>query len=115
MTEVEKNVVKSEIIEELQKKYDIVPKKQHRRFVRSLKVWITGANRFKDSPFYEAFGPVAYYRAWEHIRGLATLICGESYVRDIEDIDYADDLANELCEFVYQKRIDYIKEHENGR
>ena len=54
----------------------------------------------------EAFDSgIVAWQVWEVIRKLTCVICGKKYVRLLEKEDHADEIAEELCQFVYELRI----------
>lgn len=52
---------------------------------------------------------VKAYRIWDCIRPIVTIVCGKSYVRQVstEDEQFINDLADRLCQIVYDARLEY--------
>ena len=46
------------------------------------------------------------WQVWETIRKLTCVICGKQYVRQLANIENADEVAEKLCQFVYDLKID---------
>lgn len=54
----------------------------------------------------EAFdSSIISWQVWETIRKLTCVICGKQYVRHLEKDDHADEVAEELCQYVYELRM----------
>lgn len=65
-----------------------------------------------ESPMCKAF-PSTYmaWDAWEHIRRLTCLVCGESYVRQLEGNPDAERICDEICQKIYDLRMEVRKEN----
>lgn len=63
----------------------------------------------KRSPMYEVFGNVVFWTVWELIRKLTCLICGCGYVRQLKYHDEANEIADRLCQTVYDLRKEYLE------
>ena len=49
---------------------------------------------------------------WETIRKLTCVICGKQYVRQLANVENADEIAEKLCQFVYDLKIDFKKQED---
>ena len=55
-----------------------------------------------NSPMSQAFGSsIVAWQVWEEVRKLTCRICGKSYVRQLNDNDHADEVAEKLCQLIY--------------
>lgn len=45
--------------------------------------------------------------AWEAIRKLTCCICGKTYVKHLEDVKESEEIAEEICQFIYDLRMKY--------
>lgn len=105
MTEQEKEVLKAEIIEEITSKMkpQLMSENVQNVLANPRNKWF----RDKDEGAYhsvmgEVFGTYTYWQVWEHIRRLTCYICGKGYVRQLRESDHADDVAEKLCQTVYE-------------
>ena len=48
-------------------------------------------------------------QVWETIRKLICVICGKQYVRQLANVENADEIAEELCQFVYDLKMEFKK------
>ena len=65
----------------------------------------------------EAFGSsIIAWQIWEIIRKLTCVVCGKQYVRHLAEVENADEIAEKICQFVYDLTMDFKKnkEGENG-
>lgn len=73
--------------------------------------WFRGQSRSIqngfESPMYRVFGVGTFWAVWELIRKLTCFICGVGYVRHLEGDPRAADIADALCEAVYDLRQKY--------
>lgn len=60
-----------------------------------------------DSPMHNAFGNIIYWQVWELIRKLTCVILGCQYVRHLSGNKYAEEVAEKLCQFVYDLKVEY--------
>ena len=60
----------------------------------------------KDSPMHKAFGNIIYWQVWELIRKLTCIICGRQYVRHLAGCEYAEKVAEKLCQFIYDLKAE---------
>ena len=114
MTEQERTELKAEIMQEVEERFTGIAIREDTQgiFADVRKVWVQGAGRTtwaqsrkEPSPFYEAFGPVVFWKIWEAVRKLVCLTMGVGYVRQIKDKEAARELADILCETLYNFRM----------
>ena len=108
IAEVEKSVmckVKDKIIKEDTQKTLKVPREK----------WY--GERFshrRESVMVQAFdSPYMAWDAWEHIRRLTCLVCGSRYVRQLEGDPNAEKVCEEICQKIYDLRMEITK-NESG-
>ena len=109
MTEQEKQQIVEEIEERLLSKMkgtvikedigDILKGPRHK--------WFRSSDAYGESLMYKVFGTYIYYAVWDCVRKLTCYICGTSYVRKIKDCEYANEVADALCQVVYDYAIKY--------
>lgn len=58
--------------------------------------------------------PIISWQVWKTIRKLTCVICGKQYVRQLANVENADEVAEKLCQFVYGLKIEF-KKQENGK
>lgn len=104
IAEVEKSVmdkVKDKIIKEDTQKTLKVPREK----------WY--GERFshrRESVMVQAFdSPYMAWDAWEHIRRLTCLVCGSRYVRQLEGDPNAEKVCEEICQKIYDLRMELTK------
>ena len=117
MTEQEKK----ELLDELEKRMDEKYKGCLTRedVATTLKVprekWFRDENgNGRYSLMAEAFdSSIISWQVWETIRKLTCVICGKQYVRQLANVENADEVAEKLCQFVYDLKMGF-KEQEDG-
>lgn len=110
MTEQEKNEIIEEVERRLEKKYKGCLSREDTQVVlkNAREKWFTrDAIRGKDSPMHKVFGNIIYWQVWELIRKLTCIICGCQYVRHLSGNKYAEEMAERICQFVYDLKIEY--------
>ena len=119
MTEKEK----AEILEELEKRIDqkykgclskedtqvVLKNVREKWFHNPTKGW-----HHLDTPMHKLFGNIIYWQVWELIRKLTCIICGRQYVRHLVDCPYAEEIAEKLCQFIYDLKIEYEGKIDNA-
>ena len=60
-----------------------------------------------ESLMFGLFGTIIYWQVWELIRKLTCVICGKQYVRHLSECRYADEVAEKICQFVYDLKVEY--------
>lgn len=109
----EKEALKEEILEELEERFKGVAIREDTQGVLSdvRNKWFKDANTCnRETPMYELFGAITYWTVWELIRKLTCLICGCGYVRHLKYRDEANEIAETLCQTVYDLREKYLRE-----
>jgi len=109
MTEQEKADLKAEILEELQDKFKGVAIREDTQGILSepRNKWFRAPiekGRITKSIMYKLFGTCTYWVVWETIRKLTCIICGCGYVRQLKDTEMANEVAETLCQTVYDLR-----------
>ena len=123
MTENEKKEILDELEQRFEKKYKGTLFREDTQTVlkEPREKWFRDSN---GGGYYsmmaEAFdNSVVSWQVWELVRRLTCMICGKHYVRHIANNKQAADIAERLCQFIYDLRKEYkeIKEMEksNGR
>lgn len=118
MTEQEKK----ELLDELEKRMDEKYKGCLTREDVTTTLKVPREKWFKDenggghnSLMSEIFdSPIISWQVWETIRKLTCVICGKQYVRQLANVENADEVAEKLCQFVYGLKIEF-KKQENGK
>lgn len=109
MTEQEKTEILDELEARIEKKYkgcltredtQIVLKEPRNKWFRDVQG--CGTNSIMADAFDSS---IISWQVWETIRKLTCVICGKQYVRHLEKDDHADEIAEELCQFVYDLRM----------
>ena len=115
MTDLEKKEiieeVKADIIESLKGK--CIKEDTQKALKEPRNKWFKNQiSKGNTSPMMEQFGVVAYWQVWENIRKLTCLICGVGYVRQLDGDMNASDIAEKLCHFVFNLRLDKVESEE---
>jgi hypothetical protein len=118
MTEQEKK----ELLDELEKRMDEKYKGCLTREDVTTTLKVPREKWFKDenggghnSLMSEIFdSPIISWQVWKTIRKLTCVICGKQYVRQLANVENADEVAEKLCQFVYGLKIEF-KKQENGK
>lgn len=105
MTEQEKNEIIEEVEKRLEQKYKGCLSREDTQSVlkQAREKWFTRnpLSNKPDSPMHKAFGNIIYWQVWELIRKLTCIICGKQYVRHLSGCKEAEEVAEKLCQFVY--------------
>lgn len=104
MTEQEKQQIISEIEQNILEKMkgSVIKEDTHSVLKEPRNKWFSGTSFAKESPMYKLFGGYVYWAVWDCIRKLTCFICGTSYVRNLKDIEFANEVAEVLCATVYE-------------
>lgn len=112
MTEKEKAEILAELEKRIDQKYKgclsredtqaVLKNVREKWFHNPTKGW-----NHLESPMYKMFGNINYWQIWELIRKLTCIICGRQYVRHLVDCEYAEEVAEKLCQFVYYLKAEY--------
>lgn len=110
MTEQEKVEILDELEKRMEKKYKgCLSKEDTQSVLKNVREkWFT-RDCFKgtDSPMHKLFGNIIYWQVWELIRKLTCIICGCQYVRHLAGCDYAEEVAEKLCQCVFDLKTEY--------
>lgn len=67
----------------------------------------------RESAMVQAFDtPYMAWEAWDHIRRLTCLVCGVRYVRQLEGNQDAERICDEICQKIYDLRIELTKSND---
>lgn len=67
----------------------------------------------RSSLMMDAFdSSIISWQVWETIRKLTCVICGKQYVRQLANVENADEIAEKLCQFVYDLKMDFKKQED---
>lgn len=108
MTEQERAELKAELMKELTE--ELSAKKQSQESTKALQPildkWCNGENRHgyhgRYGPLIEALPRYKGWNTWEHIRRITCNIMNVSYVRNINDVEKAQKIADRLCEVIVE-------------
>lgn len=112
----EREELKEEILVELQERLKgvVIREDTQAALKETREKWFKDAGMWPArSPMYEVFGNVVFWTVWELIRKLTCLICGVGYVRQLKDHDEANEIADRLCQTVYELRTEYREKRRN--
>lgn len=110
MTEQEKNEIIEKVEKHLEQKYKgCLSREDTQSVLKNVREkWFTHETQLhKDSPMHKLFGNIIYWQVWELIRKLTCIICGCQYVRHLAGCDYAEEVAEKLCQTVYDIKVEY--------
>lgn len=81
-------------------------------------MYLVGQLKEEDKPtslMADAFdSTIISWQVWETIRKLTCVICGKQYVRQLANVENADEIAEKLCQFVYDLKMGF-KEQEDKK
>ena len=110
MTEQEKELLLDELEKRIEKKYKGCLTREDTQSVlkEAREKWFTYEPiRGPKSPMFNLFGNIIYWQVWEHIRKLTCIICGCQYVRHVAGVKGAEEVAEKLCQAVYDIKREY--------
>ena len=111
MTELEKAEILDELEKRMEKKYKgcLSREDTHSVLKNTREKWFTydKFNGKPESPMHKIFGNIIYWQVWELIRKLTCVICGCQYVRHLSGCSYAEEVAERLCQCVYDLKKEY--------
>ena len=113
MTEQEKQEIIEELEQRLDRKYKGIL--SHEDVGSVLKVprekWFRDENGGgHNSLMAEAFdNSIVSWQMWEMIRKITCVICGKQYVRHLSGVKDADEIAEKICQFIYDLRMEVKK------
>jgi hypothetical protein len=120
MTVEEKEELKAEILEEVQKslKGKVIREDVSTLLKEPREYWFvkpTVDGKRQDGLMRTVIDSITSWAMWELIRKLTCYICGKSYVRNLAgEEDIANEICNVLCQTVYDLRVKYITESKGG-
>lgn len=120
MTEQEKAEIIAELEQRLDQKYKGCLSREDTQAVlkEAREKWFhnprSGMN-YKDSPMHKIFGNIIYWQVWELIRKLTCIICGRQYVRHLAGCPGSEEVAEKLCQFIYDLKVEYDRRAEDGK
>lgn len=117
MDATEKEALKEEILSELEERLKgvVIREDTQSALAATRNKWFKDKGMWPArSPMYEVFGNVVFWTVWELIRKLTCLICGCGYVRQLKDHDEANDVAERLCQTVYDLRKEFLEKRKGG-
>lgn len=120
MTEQEKAEIIAELEKRIDQKYKGCLSREDTQAVlkEAREKWFhnprSGMN-YKDSPMHKLFGNIIYWQVWELIRKLTCIICGKQYVRHLVGCPGAEEVAEKLCQFIYDLKVEYDRRAEDGK
>lgn len=110
MTEQEKNEIIEEVEKRLEQKYKGCLSREDTQSVlkNTREKWFNSdAIKGKRSPMHKIFGNIIYWQMWELIRKMTCIICGCQYVRHLSGNPKAEEIADKICQFVYDLKNEY--------
>lgn len=112
MDNKEKEALKEEILSELETRLKgvVIREDTQSALAETRNKWFRDEKSCnRGCPMYELFGSVVFWTVWELIRKLTCLICGCGYVRQLKYYDEANEIAERLCQTVYDLRKEYME------
>ena len=112
MDDKEKEALKQEILSELEERLKgVVIREETQAILADVRnKWFTDKRTSnRGCPMYKLFGAVVFWTVWELIRKLTCLICGVGYVRQLKNSEEANEIAERLCQTVYDLRREYLE------
>lgn len=108
MTEQEKNELLEELEQRFEKKYKGCLIREDTQIVlkEPREKWFKDDNgNTSQSIMSEVFGSsIIAWQVWETIRKLTCVVCGKQYVRHLKEKDNADEVAEKICQCIYDLR-----------
>lgn len=115
MTESEKEEILNELEERFEKKYKgCLTREDTQSVLREPRnKWFRDdCGNGRDSLMSNAFdNTIISWQVWETIRKLTCVICGKQYVRHLAGIKESEEIAEGICQFVYDLRMKYKENH----
>ena len=111
MTEQEKAEILDELEKRMDKKYKGCLSKEDTQVVLKnvREKWFHDPKERSnwDKPMHKLFGNIIYWQVWELIRKMTCIICGCQYVRHLSGCPYAEEVAEKLCQCVFDLKTEY--------
>ncbi len=96
MTEIEKEEIVEEVLARIDRKQNVLAlKPTFRKWFRD------GDNPPYDAKMREIMSGYEAYAIWDLIRRATCVLCGVKYVRQIEDEEKANRIADTICQTIY--------------
>lgn len=117
MTEQEKELLLDELEKRIEKKYKgCLTREDTQSVLKNVRdKWFTyDAIRGPKSPMFNLFGTIIYWQVWENIRKLTCVICGCQYVRHLSRVKDAEEVAEKLCQAIYDIKREYGERREEN-
>lgn len=118
MTDQEKQTLKSELMKEILE--EINGQNIKDASITALKTvreqWFRcddKKQRYYESIMAKVF-PQSYWKVWDLIRLSTCYICGEKYVRNLRDTEFANYAADKLCQTIYDLRVEFNDKYGKG-
>lgn len=119
MTEKEKEEIISAVAEAMLDKYEVKRKNEdtHTVLKEPREKWFKDENglgsRSKMTDVFDS--SITAWQVWENVRRLTCMICGKRYVRQLSENDNAAEIAEKLCQHIYELREEYREEKKDGK
>lgn len=112
MTEQEKNEIIEEVEKRLEQKYKgCLSREATQAALENVrKKWFHDPTKGRNhlvTPMYKLFGNIIYWQVWELVRKMTCIICGCQYVRHLSGCPYAEEVAEKLCQCVFDLKTEY--------
>lgn len=111
MTEQEKNEIIEEVEKRLEQKYKGCLSREDTQSVlkNTREKWFKHdpLRGERDSPMHKVFGNIIYWQVWELVRKLTCIVCGRQYVRHLAGCEYAEEVADKICQLIYDLKTEY--------
>lgn len=116
ITEAEKQEILCELEKRFEEKYKgcLTREEVSKPLKEPREKWFRGENGGGGkSLMAEAFDSgIIAWQVWETIRKLTCVICGKQYVRQISGIEEAPEIAEKICQYIYDLAVEF-KEGKN--
>lgn len=111
MTEQEKQEICDELEKRLEKKYKGCLSREDIQGVlkQPRNKWFRDVNGHgSHSLMAEAFdNSIISWQVWEMVRKITCVICGKQYVRHLANNEHAEEIAERICQFLYDLKMEY--------
>ena len=96
------------IVQECLHEQNFYEPKRYKTLIETYQKWYKGINNKNDGALLNILGGPnsTSWKTWDYIRLLTLAIVGAPNIKYVKNIDQAEDVANKLCQFVY----DLVKE-----
>ena len=111
MNEDEKKALLDELEKRFEEKYKgcLIKEDVFKPLKEPREKWFNGPNGGGgNSLMAEAFdSSIIAWQVWETIRKLTCVICGKQYVRQIAGIEEALEIAEKICQYIYDLAVEF--------